>query len=126
MTDPVTTLIVLFYGDVPAVSEIDALLADHGTVTAALLARTDTSSARAAMWTRDPLQRLPSGRLALQLDDNADSETLLQALTRAYGDVTYLCRAHTPLALHKARLRGQGLHRKFGNRGVVGRDQFLQ
>ena len=54
MTDPVTTLIVLFYGDVPAVSELDALLADHGTVTAALLARTDTSSARAAMWTRIP------------------------------------------------------------------------
>ena len=49
MTDPVQTLIVLFYGDVPAVSEIDALLAGHGVVTAALLARTDSSSARAAM-----------------------------------------------------------------------------
>jgi len=102
MTDPVTTLVVLFYGDVPAVSEIDALLAAHGVVTAALLARTDSSSARAAMWTRDPLQRLPSGRLALELDDNADTGTWLQALTRAFDGVTYECRAHTPLALPMA------------------------
>ena len=67
MSDARERLIILYFNAVPGIDAVSAAVSDLPGVAAALLARTDEASRRADMWRRDPLQCLPTGRLALDL-----------------------------------------------------------
>ena len=91
-------LIVLFFEQVPDNEEAIAACAplEHG-VTQMTLARRDKHSERASMWTRDPMNCLPNGRLAIDLSVAPTSFDALKAIGEGLGGVSYGCFGRTPL-----------------------------
>lgn len=97
MTEAMPRLIILFFDTVPASQQVLDLLQHHKGVTGALLARLDDTSRRAAMWTRDPMDCLPQGRLALDITDIGVCDALSERLVDVVGGVAYRCRTHVPI-----------------------------
>ena len=98
MTEAMPRLIILFFDTVPAPQQVlDVLQHDDG-VTGALLARLDDRSRRAAMWTRDPMDCLPQGRLALDITEIGTCDALAERLVGILGGVAYRCQTRVPIA----------------------------
>ena len=79
-------LIVLFFEQVPNNDEAIAACAtiEH-EVKNITLARRDKHSERASMWTRDPIDCLPNGRLAIDLSVAPTSHEALKAIGENLG-----------------------------------------
>ena len=102
MSDARERLIILYFNAVPGIDAVSAAVSDLPGVAAALLARTDEASRRADMWRRDPLQCLPTGRLALDFTDPQASIPDRQTLSRSLGGFAYHCQTRAPLELEMA------------------------
>lgn len=90
-------LLIIFYGVVPTIEAVRLALLHHAGISFAALARRDDHSEKAAMWTRDPLGCLPSGRLAIDADRETIDALLTSTLAINLGGVAYLCEGITPL-----------------------------
>jgi len=65
MTTPTHRLLIVFYDKVPSATQVHLALKDCAGVSRAALATKNARSEKAAMWTRDPLGCLPTGRLSV-------------------------------------------------------------
>lgn len=90
-------LLIIFYGAVPTTDAVSLALLHHAGISFAALARRDDHSEKAAMWTRDPLGCLPSGRLAIDADRETLDVLLTSSLATNLGGAAYLCEGSTPL-----------------------------
>lgn len=91
-------LIVLFFEQVPNNDEAIAACATiEPEVKKITLARRDKHSERASMWTRDPIDCLPNGRLAIDLSVAPTSHEALKAIGESLGGASYCCFGRTPL-----------------------------
>ncbi len=90
-------LLIIFYDEVPTTEAVSLALLDHTGISFAAFAKRDDHSEKAAMWTRDPLGFLPSGRLAIDADRETIDALLTSPLATTLGGVAYLCEGITPL-----------------------------
>lgn len=65
------------------------------------MAECDEHSHRASQWTRDPLEQLPSGRLAIIAKQALDT-SFINAMNALTGTTAYQCQVRTPKALSLA------------------------
>lgn len=97
MTASTQRLIIIFYGEVPTAAQALLALKDVSGISMAALATKNAQSEKAAMWTRDPLGCLPTGRLSVDADGHIAATLSRSALAASLGGVAYLCDGTTPL-----------------------------
>lgn len=91
-------LIILFFETTPGIDHIEAAIAKLPEPSAIHFAQCDTHSERAAMWTRNPTGRLPSGRLALEYPSNDLDFALASALAESLDGEAHWCLGASPIA----------------------------
>jgi hypothetical protein len=97
MTTPTHRLLIVFYDKVPSATQVHLALKDYAGVSRAALATKNARSEKAAMWTRDPLGCLPTGRLSVDADSQEIAALAGSPLAASLGGVAYLCDGTTPL-----------------------------
>lgn len=98
MTASTNRLLIIFYGkEVPSAAQAIRALKGYSGVSMAALATKNAQSEKAAMWTRDPLGCLPTGRLSVDADSQSATAMLRSGLAGSLGGVAYLCDGTTPL-----------------------------
>lgn len=91
---------LVYFGQPPgSESAALALAATLRGCTSVFLARLDAHSAKAAHWSRDPLNLAPQGRIALDLTERP-SAAELDELSKETDAALYLSETHWPLPLH--------------------------
>ena len=90
--------LLIFFGTSPDRSEVEAVLEALPSIKAAHYAVLDEHSRRASMWTRDPIDLLPSGRLALDFGNAPPLERLQQTAEQLDASL-YRCEGRMPLAI---------------------------
>jgi len=88
---------IIFFDTVPNPEQTHSALLNYEGITMAALARSDEHSNKAAMWTRDPMGCLPTGRLAIDVDSQISRALAIAPITEKLGGVAYLCEGTTPL-----------------------------
>ncbi len=96
-------IIGLFFAEPPSLTQVQqALLAyseNNDAVTSARFARVTPESERAARWTRDPNDSVPTARLAFDLSDEAVELERSKAIIHELAGNAYICLSRTPKAL---------------------------
>ena len=90
--------LLIFFGAIPERSDIEAMLEALPSIRQAHFAVLDEHSRRASMWTRDPIDLLPSGRLALDFEEAPPLERV-QQIAEQLGASLYRCEGRMPLAI---------------------------
>lgn len=90
-------LIVLFFETTPEIEQIEAALDGLPAPIIIHFAKCDAHSARAAMWTRNPTERLPTGRLALEYADDELDFAAACALAEVLGGEAHWCLGRSPI-----------------------------
>ena len=91
-------LIVLFFGAIPDVNQIEAAVDTLPRPLATHLAQCDAHSQRATMWTRNPTGRLPIGRLALEYASEVLDWETATAFADTLGGEAHWCLGASPIA----------------------------
>ena len=89
---------LLFNGQCPDRQLLESLLAQYSPSASVYLAESDEHSCRASRWTRDPLKRLPSARLAVTAKQSLDTD-FINAVNRLTSTTAYPCHVRTPKPL---------------------------
>ena len=89
---------LLCFEAVPSAEQVLTAVGNLAGVKQVLLARVDDASSRAGMWTRDPLGMLPTGRIAIEVNEPT-SRVVLQQLEGSFSASAYLCKVFEPLAI---------------------------
>ena len=91
-------LIFLFFSEAPsATPRSDHALKAFPEAQNAYLGTCDEHSDQAAMWTRNPTDRLPRGRLALEFSDSAIDWQRAVDVAKQLGAEVHWCKGTTPL-----------------------------
>lgn len=88
---------LLFDGQRLDHKSVTDLLAKFAPSALAFIAEQDAHSQRAQQWTRDPLNRLPNGRLAITSNQRLN-QSLIEAINAISGQGAYECSTLTPKA----------------------------
>jgi hypothetical protein len=91
-------LIVLFFEATPDVHQVEAAVDELPEPSAVHFAQCDAHSERASMWTRNPTDRLPSGRLALEYSGNDLDFAVASNLAESLGGEAHWCLGASPIA----------------------------
>ena len=91
-------LIILFFEATPDVNQVEAAVDELPEPSAVHFAKCDAHSERAAMWTRNPTDRLPSGRLALEYSGNDVDFAVASNLAESLGGEAHWCLGASPIA----------------------------
>jgi hypothetical protein len=100
--DALSWIWLLFNGQHPDRQSLESLLDQYQPSARVYMAERDEHSHRANQWTRDPLEQLPSGRVAVIAKETLDT-SFINAMNALTGTTAYQSQVRTPKALPLAR-----------------------
>ena len=97
MTPNFRLQLLFFRDNVPDEQEVLDTVSQWSEVESVYLARRTAASERANQWTRDPLNMLPFGRMAVDFRDHMPHQDQTRWLSQAFDASAYICRSRWPL-----------------------------